>query len=119
MRLGLKKIFILPLIVAIAALVSLVTMLLWNALMPDIFGLPEITYFQALGLLVLSKILFGRFGSHKRHGKFGGRCGHFKDKWKNMTPEEREKFMNFRHQRGMGGEGFNHGNFEPEDPVKS
>ena len=37
---------------------------LWNWLMPDIFGLRQITYWQAFGLLVLAKLLFGRFSHH-------------------------------------------------------
>lgn len=39
---------------------------LWNWLMPDIFGLRQISYWQAFGLLVLAKLLFGRF-SHQDH----------------------------------------------------
>ncbi len=38
---------------------SLLLMLLWNALMPDLFGLPELDFLQAMGLLLLSRILFG------------------------------------------------------------
>jgi hypothetical protein len=37
---------------------------LWNWLMPGIFGLPAITYWQAFGLLLLARLLFGRFGVH-------------------------------------------------------
>jgi len=48
------------------ALFSLLVFLLWNWLMPPIFGLTTITFFQALGLLILSKILF--FGFHRRPG---------------------------------------------------
>lgn len=44
-------------IAAVAALVATVTMLLWDALMPVIFSLPRIGFWQALGLLVLSHIL--------------------------------------------------------------
>src|SRR5579863_1436310 len=66
-----------------------VVMLLWNALMPDIFHLPLITFWQALGLLVLAKILFTGFR--------GGPKGHWRNslrhRWMNMTPEEREKFQ--------------------------
>ena len=43
-------------------LVSVFTMLLWNSLIPTIFGLPEITIFQAIGLLVLFRFLVGNFG---------------------------------------------------------
>jgi hypothetical protein len=64
-------------------------MLLWNALMPDIFHLPPITFWQSLGLLLLSKILFSSFrgGGPKRRMK-----DRLTEKWMNMTPEEKEKF---------------------------
>jgi len=39
-----------------------VVMLLWNWLMPEIFGLKTVSYWQAWGLLLLSCILFGRMG---------------------------------------------------------
>lgn len=42
----------------VAALLSLPVMLLWNWLMPVIFGLPEITWLQAWGLLFLCGLLF-------------------------------------------------------------
>lgn len=47
------------------ALFSLIVMLLWNWLMPSIFGLGQITYLQSAGLLILSKILFFGFGGRK------------------------------------------------------
>ena len=76
-------------------------MSLWNWLMPVIFGLKIITFVQALGLLVLSKILFGGFGGGHRFG--GGCCGggghrqHFwknkmAERWEKLSPEDREKF---------------------------
>ena len=40
------------------------TMLLWNALVPDLFRGPLLTFWQAIGLLVLSHILFHSFGGH-------------------------------------------------------
>lgn len=58
---------------------------LWNALMPAIFGLPAITYWQALGLFILSRILFGRFGSRRWGRPRWGRD------WRTLTPEERER----------------------------
>jgi hypothetical protein len=45
-----------------------VVMLLWNWLMPDIFGLKRLTYWQAWGLLILSHILFKSFGSGHGNG---------------------------------------------------
>ncbi len=63
---------------------------LWNALMPPIFGWHMITFWQGLGLFVLSKILFGGF---HRHGGGGNRWRQrMKERWEQMTPEEREKF---------------------------
>lgn len=64
---------------------------LWNALMPPIFGWHTITFWQGLGLLLLSKILFGGFHRHGPGGR--GRWKHrMKERWEQMTPEEREKF---------------------------
>ncbi len=73
-----------------ATVFSFAVMWLWDRLMPAIFGLHAISFWQALGLLVLSKILFGGF--HGRHG-FGGRWRQrMIERWEQMTPEEREKF---------------------------
>ena len=52
--------------------------LLWNWLMPEIFGLRAITYLQSIGLLLLSRLLFGRVGQRRDHagyltGKYGFR----------------------------------------------
>ena len=46
-------------------------MLLWNWLMPDVFGLPILTYWKAVGILVMAKLLFGNFEGkgHKKHSK--------------------------------------------------
>ena len=49
-----------PLFIALTMLLAYLTMLLWNWLMPDIFGLTQIDFWQALGLLVLSTLLFWR-----------------------------------------------------------
>jgi hypothetical protein len=74
-----------------AGVLTLVVMTLWNWLMPALFGSRLITFWQALGLLVLARVLFGRFGGgpgrrmHWRH--------RMKERWNQMTPEEREKFM--------------------------
>ena len=69
---------------------SAVVMGLWNWLMPTIFGSRLISFWQALGLLLLSRILFGRFG---RPGP-GMRWRHrMRERWNQMTPAEREKFM--------------------------
>ena len=84
-----------------------IVMRLWNWLMPEIFGLHVISYCQAFGLLILSKILFGGFhGRGRRHcGCGSGGWGRkrawkarWEEKWMKMTPEEREKF-----KRSWGG----------------
>lgn len=69
------------------------TMLLWNGLIPDIFHGPFITFWQAIGLLVLSHILFHGFGG-RMHGDWSHRHwrNRFEAKLAAMTPEEREKF---------------------------
>jgi hypothetical protein len=44
-------------------------MLLWNWLMPILFGLPEITYWMAFGIVILGKLIFGGFGGGHSHSK--------------------------------------------------
>jgi hypothetical protein len=109
-----KLIFIIP-----AAIVGIVlfTFLggeivksLWNWLMPSIFGLRQIVFWEALGILVLCRILFGGHGfsrgarSSMRGGEGHGLRRRFADRvsdrmadrmgerWTAMTPEERERF---------------------------
>jgi hypothetical protein len=71
---------------------SFFVMYLWNALLPHLFHFPVINLWDALGLLLLSKLLFGGYG-----GAWAGRRQHWKNrmqnKWMNMTPEEKEKFQ--------------------------
>ena len=83
--------FILLAIIGIFAFGSIV-MLLWNALMPVIFHLPLIGFWQALGLLLLTKILFSGFRGGPRG--FGSRWKRdaLKEGWANMTPEQQERF---------------------------
>ena len=53
--------------IAFVAFFSLILMLLWNALIPQIFGLTQLTYLQAAGILILSKIIFSGFGRKSSH----------------------------------------------------
>ena len=94
-----KKMIFMPFFfVGMVALVTWILMLLWNWLMPAIFDLPAITFWQAMGLLALSKILFGGFSGSKRGGSCNGSTNHrgwkhkFKDKWANMSVEDKEKW---------------------------
>lgn len=66
-----------------------IVMLLWNAILPDVLHVSAITYWQALGILVLSKILFGGFGGGRK--KCGGPSRGFRERFRNMTDEEKEK----------------------------
>jgi hypothetical protein len=66
---------------------------LWNWLTPALFGWHTITFWQALGLLVLCRIFFGGF---RGRGGFGG--GRMMARWEKMTPEQREQF-----RQGMRG----------------
>lgn len=83
-------------IVVFSAIGGGLVLYLWNWLMPSLFGWREITFWQALGLLALCRILFGGFGHHR-----GGRP-YFRrrmaERWEHMTPEERERF-----RQGMRG----------------
>jgi len=78
---------------AILAMVGFIflVMFLWNWLVPALFTGPTINFWQALGLLILSRILFGSWqGGQREPGR------HWRarviERWEQMTPEEREKF---------------------------
>ena len=100
-----KMFLIAPLaIVGIAAFIFLggwIVMSLWNWLLPALFGWHLLTFWQALGILLLCRILFGGWTS--RHGGGRGRselrrrivgrmADQVGDRWTRMTPEERELF---------------------------
>src|SRR6266550_4187398 len=68
---------------------TFVVMSLWNWLMPALFGWHLISFWQALGLLVLSKILLGGFRGRPGPHMFWRR--RMMERWAQMTPEEREK----------------------------
>jgi len=78
--------------------------LLWNWLLPGLFGWRQITFWQAVGLLALCRILFGGLGM-RGSGRTGmGRRmrertqARMFERWEHMTPEERERF-----RQGMRG----------------
>jgi hypothetical protein len=79
---------------------------LWNWLTPTLFGWKPITFWQAIGLLVLCRILFGGGGLRGGHRSHSRR--RMAARWDRMTPEEREKFR--RSFRGRWGA------FDPSDP---
>lgn len=81
-----------------------VVRLLWNWLLPPLFGWRQITFWQALGLLALCRILFGGVGGGHRHGRHDRLRSRFRrrmaERWESMTPEQRTRF-----REAMGGSG--------------
>jgi hypothetical protein len=84
--------------VAAALLMGVVVKFLWNAILPALLGVAFISYWQAVGLLILCRILFGNFGRGSMGGNprwknnEGARIGPpWREKWANMTDEERAK----------------------------
>lgn len=91
-----RFVFIPVAIAAFLSLISLIVMTLWNHLLPEILNVKTITFWQAMGIFILSKILFG-------FGKGGGmKSGWMKDKCGNMTPDERQKFRAEMKERMCG-----------------
>ncbi|MXP57877.1 hypothetical protein [Pantoea sp. Taur] len=87
--------------VVIIAALGLLVMSLWNAVLPAIIGVKAIGFWQALGLLVLCRILFGGLGF--RPGMFGMARRRMHERWMQMTPEQREEFMQHRRERSHRG----------------
>jgi len=92
-------------IVLFTAIGGGVVMLLWNWLAPALFGLRLITFWQALGLLALCRILFGGFGlgggghSNSRRRMDRRIRERMDERCEEMTPEQREKFRQGRNDR--------------------
>jgi len=102
---------VLKVMIAVAlfiAIFSFVVMKLWNWLMPVLFSLHLITYWQAMGILILSKILFGGFRG--RPGPPWHWRQRMMERWEQMTPEEREKF-----RQGMASRWGRSGPTEPKE----
>lgn len=91
--------FFIPLIVlAVVALLALAVYGLWNSVLTDVLGVKAVTYWQALGILVLAKILFG---FPRRGGHFGPpwRRRMMMKHWESLTPEQREQMRQEMRQR--------------------
>jgi len=90
---------------------------LWNCLIPDLFHGPVVTFWQALGLCLLGKLIFGW------HGAGPGKFGRTREQWRkrmqqrmeHMTPEEKEK-MRERFKRCMPMNRWN--NWHEEEEIK-
>lgn len=85
-------------------LFTFIVMSLWNWLMPAIFALGVISFWQAAGLLLLSKILFSGGGHARRwHSDRRKKFWHsrFEDKWKNIPGEKRAQFARKMEEKGF------------------
>ncbi|HEV2699780.1 MAG TPA: hypothetical protein VGU90_17440 [Terriglobales bacterium] len=69
-----------------------VVMHLWNWNLPAVFGWRQITFWQAIGLFALCRILFGDLGMFARGSQRFNFRRRMAERWGRMTPEEREKF---------------------------
>jgi len=100
----LVKIAMLALIVMplVLFLLGQIVLHLWNWLMPVLFHLPMITFWQGLGLLVLSWMFFGGLrGSGPRSGYHRHWRRRLHEHWEEMSPEEREKFSEWLRTRSQ------------------
>ncbi|HEY3295713.1 MAG TPA: hypothetical protein VGL38_09760 [bacterium] len=93
-----RRFFFFPLIgIAIVALASAAVMLLWNALLPPLLNAGPVTYWQALGLLVLARLLFGGmhhgWRHHHRHPHMS------RERWMQLSEEERQHLREHWHNR--------------------
>jgi hypothetical protein len=100
-----KLIFIIPAaMIGIALFMAFggwVVMSLWNWLLPGLFGWRMITFWQAMAMLVLCRILFGGVSGRGWHRSYSGR--RLGGRWASMTPEERGKFrQGMRARCGFG-----------------
>jgi hypothetical protein len=76
------------------AVIGALVMLLWNAILPAVIHVGTINFWQALGILILSKILFSGFrhGYPGRHMHPHSKLHHLREKWESMTDEEKAKY---------------------------
>ena len=84
--------FLIPFaVLGFLALLTLAVHSLWNGVLTDVLPVKAIGYGQALGLLVLCKILFGGFPGRGGHFSKPWRAQMLAQRWESLTPEEREK----------------------------
>jgi len=101
---GKKIIFFIPVVLLIAAVLGFVVMFLWNGILPDVVHAGCLTFWQALGLLVLCRILFGNFNKGGGGNRFREKAREMRSKWEGMNEEERAKFKE-EYRRRCGGWG--------------
>jgi hypothetical protein len=101
MKTSKKKLLFIPFVVLVClSVVGFVVMELWNYLLPALFHVPAITFWQAVGLFILCKLLFG-FGGSKPNRRFG-RSWMSRDACRSISPDQRERFRAEMEQRWCG-----------------
>jgi Ca2+/H+ antiporter, TMEM165/GDT1 family len=87
-----KRIIFIPIaFVILVFVISHITMYLWNTILAEVIGVHTITFWQALGILVLSKILFSGFHGRPHHRGCHDHRREIGEKWNQLTPEQKEK----------------------------
>jgi hypothetical protein len=87
-----RRAIILPIALAAGIFIfGSIVMYLWNAVLPDTLGVHNISFLQAVGILVLSKILFGGFPHGRGHREFYIHKKELREKWMSLSPEEKER----------------------------
>ncbi len=97
-----KLLWLAPLVLAVfIALGGGSVWLLWNWVLPPVFGWPQIGFWQALGMLALCRILFGGLGTQdSARSRVRRRIEErMVERWEAMTPEERERFRQRMRER--------------------
>jgi hypothetical protein len=114
-----RHICIIPVAAVCIAVFGCAVMLLWNALLPRIMGLPRINFWEASGLLILARLLFGGLGGTGIHR---GHKNLFREKWLAMSDEERKNFVmkhhGFHHHNGFSAEKDPRPDSASDDPDK-
>ncbi|MES2379336.1 MAG: hypothetical protein V4553_22280 [Bacteroidota bacterium] len=120
-----RFIFIPIAVAAFLSLISFAVMQLWNNLLPGIMHVTTITFWQAMGIFILCKILFGFGKGGRGRNPWGGNPwggnpwmrNKMQERFKSMSPEEKEKFkqkMRDRANCGPWGRGHGHDAFNQE-----
>jgi hypothetical protein len=113
-----KGVLFVPIFIGGIFLFTWLIMLLWNGILPGVItGVKSISFFQAMGILVLSKILFGFNSGWGGGSRYQRRKQQMEEKLQHMTPEEREQFKaEWRNRCGGRWGGFEAMKHKPQQP---
>lgn len=101
---GKGKFFFFPLVIMAFLALGWVVMFLWNAILPSVTGVEKLSYWQAIGLFLLSRILFGGFWPGRKGHHDTKKAHMWRKKWMSMSEEERIKFrQEWKHRCGPKG----------------